>query len=378
MHPLYLLNSLLGRMAKGERIAFLAGGGITVIGLSPAATADPLNMPRGVTDISAAVYDLHMLIFWICVVIGAGVYAVIAWSMIRHRRDTGREPAPFHENAKLEVLWTIVPALILVGMAWPATRTLIAMYDTGGEDMTVEVRAYQWRWQYTYLDDDLNGRFGFFSNLATPRHEIENRSIKGENYLLEVDNPLRIPVNQKVRFLLTSEDVIHAFWVPDFGIKRDAIPGMLNELWTIVNEPGVYRGQCAELCGRDHGFMPIVVQVMSEKEYQTWYASQMEKEEQRLTAQSSVFSADQLMSKGEQVYKTFCASCHQVNGKGIPPVFPGLAGSPIATGPIDQHIDIVLNGVPGTAMQAFGKQLDAADIAAVTYYERNGSAPFFL
>ena len=145
-------------MAKGERIAFLAGGGITVIGLSPAATADPLNMPRGVTDISAAVYDLHMLIFWICVVIGAGVYAVIAWSMIRHRRDTGREPAPFHENAKLEVLWTIVPALILVGMAWPATRTLIAMYDTGGEDMTVEVRAYQWRWQYTYLDDDLNGR----------------------------------------------------------------------------------------------------------------------------------------------------------------------------------------------------------------------------
>lgn len=333
--------------------------------------ADELNMPRGVTDTSVAVYDLHMLIFWICVVIGIGVFGAIFWSVIHHRKSAGHEPAKFHESTRLEIAWTLIPTLILIGMAWPATVTLIDMYDTGGEDLTVEVRGYQWRWQYKYLDDDLNSSFGFFSNMSTSWDEIEGRTAKGEFYLLEVDNPLRIPVNRKVRLLLTAEDVIHAWWVPEFGIKRDAIPGMLNEMWTIVNEPGIYRGQCTELCGKDHGFMPIVVHAMPEDEYEAWHAEQLESEAERREALSKTFEPEELMAQGEQVYNTFCASCHQVNGQGVPPVFPSLVGTPVVTGPKEAHIDMILNGVPGTAMQAFGRQLDAAQVAAVTHYERH-------
>jgi len=345
-------------------------GAVSMV-LGAAAGADELNMPRGVTETSQAVYDLHMLIFWICVIIGVVVFGAIFWSLIYHRKSRGHEPAQFHESTKLEIAWTLVPVLILIGMAWPATSTLIDMYDTGGEDMTVEVRGYQWRWQYKYLDEDLNSSFGFFSNMSTPREEIENRSLKNENYLLEVDNPLRIPANRKVRFLLTAEDVIHSWWVPEFGIKRDAIPGMLNELWTIVEEPGTYRGQCTELCGKDHGFMPVVVEVMPEDEYDAWYAERLEAERERQQALSKTFSPEELMAEGEQVYATFCASCHQPNGQGVPPVFPSLVGTEVVTGPKDAHIDLILNGVPGTAMQAFGNQLDAAQVAAVTHYERN-------
>ena len=234
--------------------------GFVLVLLAVGTGADELNMTPGVTEISRSIYDLHMLIFWICVAIGVVVFGAMFWSLVHHRKSAGHQAAQFHESTRLEIAWTLVPALILVAIAFPATETLVAMYDTGGEDMTVEVRAYQWKWQYKYLDDDYNSTFGFFSNIATSKDEINNRSEKGEFYLLDVDEPLRIPVNRKVRFLITSEDVIHAWWVPDFGIKRDAIPGILNELWTIVpEEEGIYRGQCTELCGKDHGFMPIVV-----------------------------------------------------------------------------------------------------------------------
>jgi cytochrome c oxidase subunit 2 len=333
--------------------------------------ADELNMPPGVTEISRAIYDLHMLIFWICVIIGAVVFGAMFWSVLRHRRSRGFEAAQFHESTQLEIAWTLVPTLILIAMAFPATQTLIAMYDTGGEDMVVEVRGYQWKWQYKYLDDDYRSTFDFFSNLATPRDQIENRSEKADNYLLEVDNPLRIPANRKVRFLITSEDVIHAWWIPEFGIKRDAIPGMLNDLWTIVEEPGTYRGQCTELCGMDHGFMPIVVEVMEESAYDSWYAEQVVAAQARREALSKTFTVDELMVEGERVYASFCASCHQANGKGVPPVFPALAGSAIATGPLAEHLDVIVNGRSGTSMNAFGKQLDAAQIAAVTHYERH-------
>lgn len=335
------------------------------------AKADELNMPVGVTDISRQVYDLHMIILGVCCVIGVVVFGVMFWSIIHHRRAAGYEPATFHESTKLEIGWTVVPTLILIAMAWPATQVLIAMYDTGGEDMTVEVRGYQWKWQYKYLDEDYNRTFSFFSNMSTPKDEIENRANKGEFYLLEVDNPLRIPTNRKVRFLVTAEDVIHAWWVPDFGIKRDAVPGMLNELWTIVEKPGVYRGQCTELCGKDHGFMPIVVEVMEEEAFDAWYAEEVDKEAVRQANLSKTFTEEELMAEGEGVYNTFCASCHQANGQGVPPVFPSLVGTPVATGDRDAHIRMVLEGVPGSAMQAFGKQLDAAQVAAVVHYERN-------
>ena len=237
--------------------------------------ADELNMRVGVTDISRQVYDLHMVIFWICVIISAIVFGVMFWSIVNHRRSAGYEAARFHESTRIEIAWTVVPIFILIIMAIPATQDLITMYDTGGEDMNVEVRGYQWKWEYKYLDDNFNQTFSFFSALTTPQDEIQNRAAKGEFYLLEVDNRLRIPANRKVRFLVTSEDVIHAWWVPDFGIKRDAVPGMLNELWTIVPEPGIYRGQCTELCGKDHGFMPIVVEVMEEGAFDAWYNEQV-------------------------------------------------------------------------------------------------------
>ena len=349
------------------KIAALCGAGLA----SASVIADELNMPVGVTDISRQVYDLHMTIFIVCCLIGAVVFGVMFWSIIHHRRAAGYEAATFHESTRLEIGWTVVPTLILIAMAWPATNVLVAMYDTGGEDMTVEVRGYQWKWQYKYLDEDFNRTFSFFSNMSTSKDEIENRSNKGEFYLLEVDNPLRIPTNRKVRFLVTAEDVIHAWWVPDFGIKRDAVPGMLNELWTIVPEPGVYRGQCTELCGKDHGFMPIVVEVMEEEAFDAWYAEEVEKESIRQANLSKTFTEEELMAEGESVYNTFCASCHQANGQGVPPVFPSLVGTPVATGDRDAHIRMVLDGVPGTAMQAFGKQLDAAQVAAVVHYERN-------
>ena len=338
---------------------------------STQALADEFNMPVGVTDISREVYDLHMGIFYVCCVIGFVVFGVMIWSMLQHRKSLGAVAATWHESTKVELAWTIIPTLILIAMAYPATIVLQKMYDTGGEDMLVEVRGYQWKWQYKYLDEDRNDTLSYFSNLATPKDEIYEVTAKGEHYLLEVDEPLRIPVNRKVRFLVTAADVIHAWWVPDFGIKRDAVPGMINELWTIVETPGVYRGQCTELCGKDHGFMPIVVQAMPEDEYDAWYAAALAQAKADEELKNMEFSHEELMAQGEEVYSKFCASCHQANGKGIPPVFPALAGSAIATGPVDEHIGIILNGKPGTAMQAFADQLRPDQIGAVTHYERN-------
>jgi len=335
------------------------------------AFADEFNMPVGVTHISREVYDLHMGIFYVCCIIGALVFGVMIWSMFSHRRSKGAVAETWHESTKVELAWTIVPTLILIGMAIPATDVLRQMYDTGGEDMLVEVRGYQWKWEYKYLDDDRNKAFSYMSNLSTPQDQIREVSSKGENYLLEVDEPLRIPINRKVRFLITSADVIHAWWVPDFGIKRDAIPGIINELWTVVEEPGIYRGQCTELCGKDHGFMPIVVQAMAEEEYDAWYEGRQTLAKQQEELVNMNFTHEELMEQGEEVYLKYCASCHQINGKGIPPVFPALDGSAIATGPIEDHIGIILNGKAGSAMQAFSSQLRPDEIGAVTHYERH-------
>ena len=244
-------------------------------------------------------------------------------------------------------------------------------YDPDGEDMSIEVRGYQWKWQYKYLDDDYNNTLSFFSVMSTPREEIYNQSTKADNYLLEVDEYLRIPTNRKVRFLITAEDVIHAWWVPDFGIKRDAVPGMLNELWTVVEEPGIYRGQCTELCGKDHGFMPIVVEVMPEAEFDAWYASKVSSEMVRQETIADALTHEALMAQGETVYGTYCASCHLANGEGVAPVFPAIAGSAVAQGPKEEHLALVINGKAGTAMQAFGRQLDPAQLASVVHYQRH-------
>ncbi|WP_404842430.1 MULTISPECIES: cytochrome c oxidase subunit II [unclassified Colwellia] len=351
--------------------------------LSSSAWADmQLNLTKGVTEVSRDVYDLHMLAMYICVAIGVVVFGAMFWSMVFHRKSKGAKSADFHESTKVEILWTAIPIVILIAMAVPATKTLIEMENNDDSDVTIQVTASQWKWHYKYFDQDIE----FYSVLSTPRSQYETQEgkhlnvdagdkVKGENYLLEVDKHLVIPVNKKVRFLITSDDVIHAWWVPAFAVKQDANPGFINEAWTKVDKPGIYRGQCAELCGKDHGFMPIVVEVKSEADYAKWLDEQHQLNAQAAAAEKASLNAsasmDELMTLGETTYIAHCAACHQVSGAGLPPAFPALKGSPVATGSIAEHIDIVLNGKAGTGMQAYGKQLSMKQIAAVVTYERN-------
>lgn len=326
------------------------------------------NMPKGVTPISREIYGLHMLIFWVCVAIGVVVFSVLFYSVFKYRKSRGVTPAQFHEHTSVEVVWTIIPFLILIGMAIPATRTLIAMEDTSNPDLTIQVTGSQWKWKYDYLDNGVS----YYSNLATPMEQRDNRAAKGEHYLLEVDRPMVVPTNQKIRILTTSTDVIHSWWVPELGVKKDAMPGFINESWALIEQPGIYRGQCAELCGVGHAYMPVVVQALPPAEFAAWVDEQKKAQEAELAAVSKEMSMDELMARGEQVYTTHCAVCHQATGQGVPGVFPALQGGPIATGPVEGHLNIVLNGGrPGTAMPAFAQQLSDADIAAVVTFERN-------
>jgi cytochrome c oxidase subunit 2 len=331
-----------------------------------------LNMTRGVTTISNEVYDLHMLTLWMVTLIGILVFGLMIWSIIHHRKSRGAKAAHFHHSSKWEAVWTIIPIIILLAFAAPATRTLIVMEDSGEAEMTIKVTGYQWRWHYEYLEED----FGFFSSLDSVHNEARQLGSgidvsKIENYLLEVDNPIVIPVETKVLFMLASNDVIHAWWVPELGWKRDAIPGFVNANWTQVNEPGIYRGQCAELCGKDHGFMPIVLKAVPKDEYIFWVQDQKRIQAEAEAGADREWTMAELMERGEQVYGSTCAGCHQANGQGLPPTFPALAGSSVTTGPMEDHLDVVVNGSAGTTMQAFGRQLNVVDIAAVVTYERN-------
>lgn len=328
-----------------------------------------INMPKGVTDLSQSIYGLHMSIFWITVVIGIVVFSVMFWSVIFHRKSRGAKASEFHESTLVEIIWTTIPFIILVVMAIPATKTLIEVYDADNAEIDIKITGYQWKWQYEYLGEDVS----FFSNLSTPREEILNQRTKTENYLLQVDEPLVVPVGTKIRFLITAADVIHAWWVPALAVKKDAIPGFINESWTNINEPGIYRGQCAELCGKDHGFMPIVVDARPMDEYKAWLAEKRAEAAKVRELTQKDWSMAELMVKGEEVYNKVCAACHQPNGEGLPPMFPALKNSPVAIerDQITKHIDVVVNGVKGSAMQAFKDQLSELDIAAVITYERN-------
>lgn len=333
----------------------------------------PLNMTQGVTEISQQVYDLHMTIFYICCGIGLVVFGAMFWSILRHRKAKGVQPAQFHESTKVELLWTAIPVLILIGMAVPATKTLLAMEDTSKADITIQITGSQWKWHYKYLEYPVE----FYSLLATPAKQISNKLPKTTNYLLEVDRPLVIPTGRKVRFLTTSDDVIHSWWVPAFAVKKDANPGFINEAWAKVDQPGTYRGQCAELCGKDHGFMPVVVVAKTPEDFEKWIAGEADRlakqkaEEQAIAALQ--MTMDEAMALGQQVYQGYCAACHQPKGEGLPGVFPALKGSKLTTEAAGKagHIDIVLHGKAGTAMQAFGKQLGLKELAAVITYERN-------
>jgi cytochrome c oxidase subunit 2 len=357
---------------EAKRLCQLALGPVlmlmTAMAMAAGGEASSVNMTPGVTDVGKDIYDLHMLILIICTVIGAGVFGVMFYSIIYHRKSRGVTPASFHESTRVEIAWTVVPFIILIAMAFPATSTLLAIYDNDDAELDILVTGYQWKWKYEYLNE--NGEnVSFFSNLRTPQSEILNTEAKGEHYLLEVDEPVVIPVNTKVRFLVTGNDVIHSWWVPELAVKKDAIPGFINETWTKATEEGIYRGQCAELCGKDHGFMPIVVNVVSVEEYGLWFDAKQREAAQIKELMAQTFTLDELMERGKAVYDRSCLACHGANGEGG--VGNAIAKSPVATGELGTHLDVGINGVPGTAMQAFGGQINDVDMAAVITYQRN-------
>lgn len=346
--------------------------GALLLPFAPPLSADwEVNLPRGVSEISHDVYDMHMMVLYICAVIGVVVFGAMFISILKHRKSRGVQPATFSHSTTAEIIWTVIPFLILVGMAIPAAKVLIRMEDTSNAELTIQVTGHQWKWEYAYPQQGIR----FFSNLGEKSREarvldsgIDPRTV--ENYLLEVDNPLVLPVGKKVRILLTSNDVLHAWWVPDFAIKKDAVPGFIREMWTVIDEPGTYRGQCAELCGKDHGFMPIVVNAVSEEKFDGWVTAQLATAAAEAGSADREWSMAELQEKGKAVYRTSCVACHQANGQGIPGVFPTMLGIHDKLS-VEEHLDIVLNGVAGTAMQAFGQQLSDVDIAAVITYERN-------
>ncbi len=344
------------------------GGGVALALSSMMAHAEyALNLQPPGTPIAGEIFHLHTLILWVCVGIFVVVFSAMFYSILKHRKSVGHKAAHFHENTMVEIIWTIIPFFILIGMAYPATQTVLAMRDTSAPDMTIKVTGYQWKWEYDYQKEGLK----FFSSLATPQDQIDNKVAKGEHYLLEVNNPLVVPTGKKIRILLAANDVIHSWWVPAFGIKQDSIPGFIKDTWIKVENPGIYRGQCAELCGKGHGFMPIVVEAKSPEDYSKWVDEQKAKAAAAVEDPNKVYALDELKAKGEKVYAANCAACHQANGQGIPSVFKALDGSPTVQGPKQAHIDTVMNGRPGTAMQAFSKQLSDTDIAAAITYERN-------
>ena len=339
---------------------------LVILSSNSFAAWDDLNMTVGVTAISKEVFGLHMLIFWICVVIGIAVFGVMFYSMFAFTKKKNPNPSTFHENTKVELAWTIVPFLILVLMAVPASNTLTKIYDDTEGDINIQVIGYQWKWEYRYLEDNI----GFFSNLTTDLDEIYNKTPKGEHYLEEVDEAVIIPVGKKIRFLITANDVIHSWWMPDFAIKQDAIPGFINTAWTIVDKPGTYRGKCTELCGKNHGFMPVVVKVVPQDEYDLWVAGKKEEALKMAELTEKTWSAEELVQRGEGIYQKNCVACHQSNGAGIAGIFPALAGSDIVLNNKARHLEILMEGVQGAAMASYANQLSEVDMAAVITYTR--------
>jgi len=351
-----------------RRLLVIATGLASILSVSAAHAEYALNMTESVTPIGQQLYGLHMLVLWICVVIGVVVFAAMAWSIIHHRKSKGAVAANFHESTTVEIIWTVVPLVILIGIAIPATGTLLDLEDAKTDaDITLQVTGIQWKWKYTYIDEDVS----FISSLAQSSRDVISDPTGNENYLLEVDEPVVLPINKKIRFLFHSNDVIHAWWVPELAVKQDSIPGFINDSWATIEEPGTYRGQCAELCGKDHGFMPIVVRAVTESEYEQWLVSKKAEAAAAAASAEQEWSMKDLVARGETVYQANCSACHGPTGAGIPGAFPAMTGSAIVNGDAAGHIDVVVNGKTGTAMASFKGQLNDVDIAAVITYERN-------
>ena len=372
-----MLKSSLGirkAVATAAAIAMTSFGGAA---FAENVSGQPLqyNLVEPVTEIARQIYDLHTLMLVICLVIFVAVFGVMFYSIYAHRKSKGAKSASFHESVKVEIAWTIVPFLIVIGMALPATKTVVAMKDTSNADLTIKATGYQWKWGYEYLAGEGEG-ISFLATLSTPRDQIEDHQgqavARGENYLMEVDNHVVVPVNKKVRVVTTANDVIHAWMIPAFGVKQDAIPGFVRDTWFKAEKEGIYRGQCAELCGKDHAYMPIVVEVVSEENYSKWVQAKLEEMKAKQDDPTKEWTKEDMVARGEQVYNANCAACHQATGAGIPGAFPALVGSPVVMGPQAAQIDILLNG-KGAGMPAW-KQLSDVEIASVITYTRNAWA----
>ncbi len=364
-------------MIKARQV--LTSIALMAFGLRSAYADYTLNLGKGVTQQSGEIYDLHMWVLWVCVFIGIAVFGAMFYSIYHHRKSKGHEAAQFHGSTKVEIIWSIIPFVILVVMAVPATKLVLELDDVQDSEMTIKVTGWQWKWQYEYIDEEPS----FFSNLDAASNEarqvgsgIDPRTIP--NYLLEVDKPLVVPIDTKIRFLFTAGDVIHSWWVPDLGWKKDAIPGFINEAWTIIDKPGVYRGQCTELCGQDHAFMPVVLVALEKDEYDDWLDNYPENGaasypegtwESKAVCAGSECTKDELMTIGETVYSNNCASCHMPGGEGLEGTFPAMTVSPIVTGEIEKQIDLMLKGKE--MMPAFNQSITDVEFAAVVTYTRN-------
>jgi cytochrome c oxidase subunit 2 len=359
---------MMGSTQIRSIVAALAG--LLALGAAGAAQALEWYFQSPASQMARDIDTLHQYVMWLIIVIFVGVFGFMFYSCYAHRKSKGHQAAQFHENTTVEILWTVIPAIILVGIAWPVTKTVIAQKDTSAPDLTLKVTGYQWKWGYDYINGEGEG-ISFVSMLKTPRDQIENRADKNPNYLLEVDNEVTVPVGKKVRVVLTAADVIHAWWVPAFGAKQDAIPGFLRDIWFKADKVGTFRGQCVELCGKEHAFMPIVVNVVSQEDYTKWVGEKKKAMAASADDPSKTWNLPELIARGEKVYAANCVACHQPTGRGNPPAFPPLAGSKVVNGAEEGQIDIVLNGKPNTAMAAFGKQLNDTEIAAVVTFTRN-------
>jgi cytochrome c oxidase subunit II len=355
---------------RGSKLVSLIAG-IASITASGAAHAIAWYFQSPASKMAQEIDTLHQVVMWIILVIFVGVFGFMFYACYAHRKSIGHKAEQFHENTTVEILWTVIPALILIVIAWPVTKVVIAQKDTTAPDLTIKVTGYQWKWGYDYLKGEGEG-ISFISTLSTPREQIENHAPKGEHYLLEVDNELVVPIGKKVRMLTTAADVVHSWWVPAFGAKQDAMPGFIRDLWFRADKEGTFRSQCVELCGKEHGFMPIVVRVVSQPEYSKWVGEQKKAMAATADDPNKAWDAKELVARGERVYAANCVACHQASGQGSPAMkAPALAGNKLVIGGKEGPIDTVLNGRPNTAMQAFAKQLSETDIAAVITYARN-------
>ncbi|MGH8703870.1 MAG: cytochrome c oxidase subunit II [Burkholderiales bacterium] len=340
------------------------------LGFCGVALALEWNLQPAGSKLAAEIHGLHENVMILVTVIFVGVFGFMFYACYAHRKSKGHKAEQFHENTTVELIWTVIPAVILIVIAWPTTRIVVAQKDTSNPALTIKVTGYQWKWGYDYISGEGEG-ISFISTLTTPRDQIEGRAPKGENYLLEVDNEMVVPVGKKVRILTTAGDVVHSWWVPAFGAKQDAIPGFIRDLHFKAEKTGTFRSQCVELCGKEHGFMPIVVRVVPQDEYSKWVGGMKKALAAAADDPGRQYNIDELKQRGERVYAANCVACHQASGKGMPPAFPALDGSKMVTGPVKDQITLVLEGKAGTAMAAFDKQLNDVELAAVITFTRN-------